>query len=167
MSRRVRPEELRLWGLVAATVRPSPGRRAPRPSIEERQGSPMILTAETLVQPIAHKRQPAPEDIEPNRKRHIVRGHQPLEARLDLHGLDQDRARAALESFLSRAQADGHRSALVITGRGLQGDGVLRRRTPEWLSAPHLRPIVAGFSQAHQKHGGDGALYVAIKKKRG
>ena len=166
MARRLRPEETRLWGLVAATVRPSPGRRAPRPSTEERQSSPMILAAEALVKPIPHKSQPAPEDIEPNRKRHIVRGHQPLEARLDLHGLDQDRARLTLESFLRRAQDDGHRSALVITGRGVQGDGVLRRRTPEWLSAQHLRGIVAGFSQAHQKHGGDGALYVAIKKKR-
>ena len=167
MARRVRPEELRLWSLVAATVRPSPGRRAPRASLEERQSSPMILTAETLVRPIAHKSQPAPDDIEPNRKRHIVRGHQPLEARLDLHGLDQDRARATLESFLLRAQTDGHRSALVITGRGVQGDGILRRRTPEWLSAQHLRPIVAGFSQAHQRHGGEGALYGGMEKKRG
>ena len=54
---------------------------------------------------------------------------------------------------------------LVITGKGVQGDGVLRRRTPEWLAAPQLRSVVAGVSEAHRRHGGEGALYVALKRK--
>jgi DNA-nicking Smr family endonuclease len=54
----------------------------------------------------------------------------------------------------------------VITGKGVQGDGVLRRRVPEWLAAPHLSHMIAGVAEAHRRHGGAGALYVALKKKR-
>ena len=70
-----------------------------------------------------------------------------------------------LRGFLLRAYDQGLRAALVITGRGVQGSGVLRRRTPEWLAAADLRHIIAGFSESHQKHGGEGALYVALKRK--
>jgi DNA-nicking Smr family endonuclease len=54
---------------------------------------------------------------------------------------------------------------LVITGKGIRGDGVLRRLTPEWLAAPHLRAVVAGISEAHRRHGGEGALYIALKRR--
>ena len=57
------------------------------------------------------------------------------------------------------------RAVLVITGKGASGDGVLRRRTPEWLAAPSLRSIIAGYSQADRRHGGEGALYIALKRK--
>jgi len=70
-----------------------------------------------------------------------------------------------LEGFLRRAWDEGYRAVLVITGKGVQGDGVLRRRTPEWLAAPQLAHIVAGISEAHRRHGGEGALYVALKRK--
>ena len=79
--------------------------------------------------------------------------------------MDQDRARAALRRFLVNAVADGARAVLVITGKGVTGDGVLRRRTPEWLSEPDLRPLIAGFSPAERRHGGEGALYVALKRR--
>ena len=82
-----------------------------------------------------------------------------------MHGLTQDRARAALDAFLQRAFADGWRAVLVITGKGVQGDGVLKKRVPDWLGAPHLAHIVAGISDAHRRHGGEGALYVALKRK--
>ena len=86
-------------------------------------------------------------------------------ARLDLHGMDQDRARAALHAFLLRAHAEGHRAVLVITGKGVLGDGVPRRRTPEWLGDPEVRAVVAGVSEAARHHGGAGALYVALKRR--
>jgi DNA-nicking Smr family endonuclease len=76
-----------------------------------------------------------------------------------------DRARTALEAFLRRAWDEGYRAVLVITGKGVQGDGILRRATPEWLAAPGLAHIVAGISEAHRRHGGEGALYVALKRK--
>jgi len=167
MSRTLHPEERRLWSLVVATVRPAPGRVAPaEPSQKlDAKAAPVALPPPTPRERLAHGYRTPPQDIEPGRKRRIVRGRDALEARLDLHGLDQDRARAVLTNFLRRAQDDGYRAALVITGKGVQGDGVLRRRTPEWLSDPALRTVVAGFSFAAQHHGGDGALYVALKRK--
>jgi DNA-nicking Smr family endonuclease len=94
-----------------------------------------------------------------------MRGRDALGPRLDLHGLNQDEARTALFGFLERATADGWRAVLVITGKGLRGDGVLRRRVPEWLAEPALRSRVAGVSEAHHRHGGEGALYVALKRQ--
>lgn len=84
---------------------------------------------------------------------------------MDLHGLDQDHARRALHDFLVRAHAQGLRAVLVITGKGAVGDGVLRRRAPEWLADPAVRSLVAGVSAAERRHGGDGALYVALKRR--
>ena len=173
-SRRLRPDELRLWGAVAATVRPSPGRAAPVVIAAETASTPAPPPAKAksvkppapVAKAIPKPRAPQPPgDIEPRRKHRISRERDPLEARLDLHGLDQDRARVVLETFLRRAQAEGHRAALVITGKGLLGDGVLRRRFPEWLAQPGLRELVAGSSHAHPRHGGEGAFYVALKRK--
>jgi DNA-nicking Smr family endonuclease len=115
--------------------------------------------------PKLHQPYVAPKTIEPRRKRRIVRGRDEIAGRLDLHGLDQDRAREALHDFLLRAYDDGARAVLVITGKGRMGDGVLRRRAPEWLADPALRAIVAGLSQADRHHGGEGAFYIALKRK--
>ena len=79
--------------------------------------------------------------------------------------MTHDRARAALEGYIRRVWDEGCREVLVITGKGTQGDGVLRRFTPEWLAAAPLRDLVAGVSQAHRRHGGEGALYVALKRR--
>jgi DNA-nicking Smr family endonuclease len=170
MSRRPRLEEARLWALVAATVRPLPGRRAdvppdapPDPSPPAARSKPYVAAAHQTQAPPAPKS--APGDIEPGRKRRLTRERDPIEFRIDLHGLDQDRARTVLIAFLVRAQDEGARAALVITGKGYQGDGVLRRRAPEWLADPALRGVVAGVSEAHRRHGGEGALYVALKRK--
>ncbi|HEY8615344.1 Smr/MutS family protein [Phenylobacterium sp.] len=167
MKRPLRPDEMRVWGLVAGTVHPLPGRAAPKPSPEMKASE---VPARIPVAELAGKLPAAPkregrDPIEPRRKHRIAREREPIGARLDLHGLDQDRARPALEAFLQRAWDEGYRAVLVITGKGVQGDGVLRRRTPEWLAAPHLAHIVAGISEAARHHGGAGALYVALKRK--
>jgi DNA-nicking Smr family endonuclease len=169
MKRTLRSEELNLWAHVAATVRPAPGRVAPR-------AEPVAEALPARTAPSASARPPAParpvirhhgvpEAIEPGRMRRLTRERDPMGPRLDLHGLDQDQARAQLGSFLRRAQDDGWRAVLVITGKGSRGDGVLRRMTPEWLNAPDLRHLIAGVSHAHPRHGGQGALYVALKRK--
>jgi DNA-nicking Smr family endonuclease len=119
---------------------------------------------DAISKPNQSPRSPAP--IEPLRKRRIARERDPIEARLDLHGLDQDRARVALHDFLQRAYGQGLRAVLVITGKGALGDGVLRRRTPDWLSEPAVRPLIAGVSPAERRHGGEGALYIALKRNR-
>lgn len=187
MKRRLRPEEVVLWEVVSSTVRPITGKRAKAVAAADPEPLPPPLAAPRkpppgpmpktlakragLVPPPAPKRPPAPpvmrslHTIEPNRERRLARGGEALEARIDLHGMDQDQARAALERFLLRAQDEGHRAALVITGKGLGGDGVLRRRLPDWLLAHPLRAIVAGVSEARRRHGGKGAVYVALKRK--
>lgn len=189
MKRPLRPDELILWSRVAATVHPAAGRHpqrtlalaapaqtlAPAPPVKTAPpppGTRVKAPAPAVAKPSPQKAPPprrpvgpeAPEAIEPGRKRRITRERDPVGPRLDLHGLTQDAARAALLSFLRRAQADGFRSALVITGKGTLGDGVLRRFTPEWLADPALRDVVAGVSEAHRRHGGQGALYVALKR---
>ena len=103
-----------------------------------------------------------PDPIEPNRFHRLTRERA---STVDLHNLNQDRARAALTGFILRAHAEGERTVLVITGKGALGDGILRRRTPDWLAEPPLRAVVAGLSEAHVKHGGAGALYVALKRR--
>ena len=88
-----------------------------------------------------------------------------MDARLALHGLDFDRARAALRAFVQRGVTQGWRHVLVITGKGMEGVGVLRQFTPVWLAEPGVRELVSGVSPAHRRHGGEGALYVALKRR--
>jgi DNA-nicking Smr family endonuclease len=175
VKRPLKPEELRLWGLVASTVHPLPGRAAPKPPpTAPAAPEPPLAAAAKLTPgskaPAQSAAKPPPrragaEPIEPGRLTRISRGRDPIGGRIDLHGLDQDRARAALEAFLLRAWDEGYRSVLVITGKGTLGDGVLRRRAPEWLADPRLAGVVAGIAEAHRRHGGEGALYVALKRK--
>jgi len=172
-------EDLRLWAVVAATVRPLPGRAHPKkptgPAPRVRAAAPAaaaptpISTAHLPLPPAAPRsarrtaEQP-PELIEPGRRRRLIRERDPIAAVIDLHNMTQDVARAALTGFVLRAQAQGERAVLVITGKGALGDGVLRRRVPEWLADPPLRNAVAGVSEAHRRHGGEGALYVALRR---
>jgi len=101
----------------------------------------------------------------------LSRGRKEIDARLDLHGMTQTRAHRALSGFLQRAHRDGLTFVLVITGKGraIGADserGVLRRQVPQWLSLPEFRSLVVGFEEAHIGHGGEGALYVRIRRSR-
>jgi DNA-nicking Smr family endonuclease len=168
VKRPLRPDELKLWSVVAATIRPAAGRATSRLADPQRPPAltaGVILPAPDAVKPRGKPAAPPPDAIEPNRKRRIERAREDIGARLDLHGMDQDRARATLHAFVLRAHADGVRAILVITGKGTLGDGILRRRTPEWLAEPAVRAVVAGVSEAARTHGGAGALYVALKRR--
>ncbi|HMJ45152.1 MAG TPA: Smr/MutS family protein, partial [Pseudolabrys sp.] len=100
----------------------------------------------------------------------LSRGRKEIDARLDLHGMTQVRAHRALSGFLQRAHSDGLTFVLIITGKGKMGAeserGVLRRQVPQWLSLPEFRSLVVGFEEAHVGHGGEGALYVRIRRSR-
>ena len=98
------------------------------------------------------------------------RGKLDIDASLDLHGHTQDSARAALVAFLRAAHARGARTVIVVTGKGRNtregsGEGVLKRRFTDWLAIAELKPLLAGYAQAHRDHGGAGAFYVFLKKK--
>jgi DNA-nicking Smr family endonuclease len=108
-----------------------------------------------------YNEQPAPA-IGGHADAHLRRGRLEPEGRLDLHGMTQERAYRALLGFLIRAQADGQKLVLVITGKG----GVLRSQLPLWLGQAELRALVAGINEAHVKHGGGGAFYVLLKRQK-
>jgi DNA-nicking Smr family endonuclease len=99
-------------------------------------------------------------------EKRVRRGRLEIGGTLDLHGHNQDTGRAALTRFLQAAQRRGARTVIVITGVGRGGEGVLRRRLPEWLAASDLRPLVSGYAQAHRAHGGEGAYYVFLRRPR-
>jgi DNA-nicking Smr family endonuclease len=101
----------------------------------------------------------------------LSRGRKEIDARLDLHGMTQARAHHALSGFLQRAHREGLTFVLVITGKGRamgaeSERGVLRRQVPQWLSLPEFRSLVVGFEEAHIGHGGEGALYVRIRRSK-
>lgn len=115
---------------------------------------------------------PAGPGLERRERRGLQRGLLPIEARIDLHGLYQAEAHAALVGFLMRARAAGMARVLVVTGKGgpdehavFSDRGVLRRSVPHWLRGAELRPVVLGFEEAARHHGGAGALYVRLKRR--
>jgi DNA-nicking Smr family endonuclease len=170
VKRPLKPDEVKVWGMVASTVHPMPGREAPKVEAGAASVTPEHLPAPKAAPapskpPPGAKLRKGLDGIEPNRRHRIVRAREEITARLDLHGLTQDNAKTVLEGFLQRAYAEGSRAVLVITGKGVQGDGILKRMAPQWLAAPHLAHIVAGISDAARHHGGAGALYVALKRK--
>lgn len=130
--------------------------------------------------PAAQRRGKTPElqAFDPKRARKLRAGRIEVEARLDLHGLTQAEAHAALRRFLVACHRDGRRTVLVITGKGGAPEGtrggerhwshghergVLKRNVPHWLAEPELRRIVVSFATASVRHGGEGALYVHLR----
>ena len=128
--------------------------------------------------PAAAKRQraaapaPVPAAAKPNpgldrgTEKRLRAGEIPIERRIDLHGMTQAAAHAALDRFVRHAVADGLRLLLVITGKGSVSEGVLRRAVPRWLGAGEHAAHVLRTTPAQRKHGGDGALYVLLRRKR-
>ena len=121
------------------------------------------------------KKPPRP-GIEPNLKQRLMRGRDEIDGTIDLHGMRQVEAHAALTRFIHARYARGDRTLLVITGKGLKKldddaaviveRGVLRQMLPIWLTEPGLAPLVAGWDVAAQGHGGDGAFYVRLRRDR-
>src|SRR5262249_37571175 len=125
-----------------------------------------------LVTPHPAPRPPGLAPIDRRLKQKLARGREAIDATIDLHGRTQAEAHAALVRFLRNARANGARLGLGITGKGVRsGDvaaerGVLRRQVPLWLRSAELRDVVIGFDWAHVAHGGEGALYVRIRRGR-
>lgn len=171
-------EERALWESVAKQVKPLRRRhRAPKPeaSVPEAaaEPAPKPIASSKPDAPIVLPPRPEPPPLAPIGRRersHLSRGRKEIDARLDLHGMTQTRAHRALFGFLQRAHRDGLTFVLVITGKGRMGGeserGVLRRQVPQWLGLPEFRAMVVGFEEAHIGHGGEGALYVRVRRSR-
>ena len=124
--------------------------------------------------PPQQPKSPALAVFDEKERRRLGRSPDLIDARLDLHGFRQREAHAALRAFLLSCSVRGHRHVLIITGKGAVADrqqdffgeerGVLRRLVPQWLGDPELRGIVVSYTASHIRHGGEGALYVRLRK---
>lgn len=193
-DRQLTDEEHRLWQKVTTSTTPLPARQISRGADFAWVGTspdrdPAFRPGPVLTSKVALPFSPPPQAPKPSSlpltgldrrtEQRLGRGQIEVDDRLDLHGMTQSAAHSALRGFLVSAQAQGSRNVLVITGKGApdvarfdaqtmwgSGRGVLRRLVPEWLSQAEMRVFVSGFRQAHQRHGGGGALYVRIRRRR-
>jgi DNA-nicking Smr family endonuclease len=194
MARRKRERDLpdwHLWREVTRTVTPLRPGEAP-PAFEEplTASLPLPLPPSPLSKPKPEPffipmpsyrpgGAPAPRpqhDIEPRLKQRLQRGHIDIDGTIDLHGMRQSEAHEALKRYVTARWTRGDRTLLVITGKGLKKTGpdaaviiergVLRAMLPVWLSEPPLSGLVAGWDNAAQGHGGQGAFYVRLRRER-
>ncbi|GGG78817.1 DNA mismatch repair protein MutS [Salipiger pallidus] len=199
--RRLRPDEIELWHLVAKSAEPLPGHHAPAPPKAKtpapdrasgRQPERMPPPDRLASFDLGAGARPAPEhhdfrgttsdqlSREPVRMdskafTRMKRGKLVPEARLDLHGMTLDQAHPQLVRFILTSQMRGMRLVLVITGKGLREDphdpmprrrGVLKTQVPQWLRLPGVAQAVLQITEAHNRHGGGGAYYVYLRKRR-
>ena len=184
--RRLSNADEALWHTVTRSITPLKRRRIRRGDTE-----PVRTAAKLHVRPQANS-QLKPASISPSSlrvpagpvpkappplmpidrklKQRLARGQIEIDGRIDLHGRTLNEAHAALLRFLHRAQGEGLKTVLVITGKGgldpERGRGVLRRQVPLWLTLPDLRAYVLAVEEAHVAHGGAGALYVRLRRGR-
>ncbi len=175
MSRKLTAEERELWARLSQTVRPlakvAPAAEPPSTSTSKpkKNRAEHGAVAAPAPQPNATTQRPPLAPMEARKRRRLARGLSEIDARIDLHGVRQERAFLLLQAFLRQAQSRGHRVVLIVTGKGRAGGdgrGVLRQAVPAWLARPDLRHLVVGFEPANRRHGGEGALYVRIRRRR-
>ena len=158
----------------ATRIAQVPATEAPRPFARP---APPVLTRFAPKAPDIQPLRDITPGLDRRTARALRRGERNPDARLDLHGMTADRAHSALTRFILDSRSRGHRCVLVITGKGRRytppsqsglsmehSEGVLRRDVPRWLSQTPLAGAITGLYQAHRKHGGDGALYVYLRK---
>jgi DNA-nicking Smr family endonuclease len=175
-KRSLSEEERALWESVAKQAKPlrnKPAAVKPQAVSPDAEISAATKPAASPKPLPSAKTKPEAPPLAPLGRRErsqLSRGRKEIDARLDLHGMTQTRAHRALTGFLQRAHRDGLTFVLVITGKGKTGAeserGVLRRQVPQWLSLPEFRALVVGFEEAHIGHGGEGAIYVRIRRSK-
>ena len=187
--RRLSEEERLLWETIAKTARPLKPRPKPKPAehVETAKPAPPGKMAKRAKAPPAPSPMPVPAALRPahelshglsigidkRQADRFRRGQTPIDGKIDLHGRTQQEAHDALRAFISRAHRAGKRCLLVITGKGMTTGGmtaaktgVLKQNVPRWLNEPGLRRHVLAFAFARPEHGGEGALYVLLKRER-
>jgi len=174
-TRRPTPEELRAWKRVARSVTPLAGKseNAPKTGCAPKSATEPVRDNRTRTRtgPAPGKTPPhdpaashTPGPANRARERRVRRGQVEIAARFDLHGHTQASAEMALPAFLQAQRQAGARCVLVITGKGGDGTGVLKRYFLHWLEGPAARPLVSGIAPAHARHGGGGAFYVFLRR---
>lgn len=195
-KRQLRPDEMALWQEVARRTVPLGPRRKPvsmtaskpdkafDPTPELPQSVPAFRLGEAasghmsqhdVLPGIAARIASAPVAMDRKSFQRLKRGKLTPEAKLDLHGMTLDQAHGALIGFVLRAHGAEKRLVLIVTGKGKDRDGggpipvrhgVLRHNVPHWLRLPPLSPLVLQVTEAHIRHGGGGAYYVYLRRRR-
>ena len=188
------PEEQALWNKVADQTAPlHTARKTPDHAKNLAQPKP-APPKQTRIDPfeigqartdtaLPHDLAPTPgqrlngQPVRMDHKAHtrMKRGKLKPEAKIDLHGMTLAQAHPALIRFILDAQSRDRRLVLVITGKGRGGEndpplptrkGIIKQQVPHWLQAPPLSSAVLQVSEAHLKHGGEGAYYVYLRRRR-
>ena len=185
----VAEDDTALWDGVAASVRALTGREfmkgsadaalvqsklqekiKPKPANKALKKPPVIKAPSPALRAplpeLSHEHQPG---LDKSTARKMTRGQVKIESRLDLHGMTQDQAVVALENFIQNAYRTNKRAVIVVTGKGTKATGeigVLRQMVPMWLNREPNRSVIVAFSYAAPKDGGQGALYIKIRKKK-
>lgn len=178
-----------LWDLVTRQVKPirqdrkGLGEEGDDQGVQERDVQPedapsVGKTRPVIVQPQARKKrdEDGGHGLDRRSAEKLRKGQMPIEVTLDLHGMTQDQAYKAVQDFVVQGQAAGKRCVLIITGKGRdeegrrnplsKGRGILKRMVPEWLAQKPLKPLILKTETARPQHGGDGAMYVLLRRKR-
>ena len=180
MSRKLSDEDREMWERVKRTATPLVKPRPledlalpPQPRKIRKPATPE--TPKTSVVPLKPPKPSAPAMDSRNFER-LKRGKLKPERRIDLHGMSAARAQAALTDFILSSHARELRLVLVITGKGQpridegyaipERTGILRRSLPLWVSRPPLRDVILEVVEAHKRHGGGGAFYLYLRRKR-
>ncbi len=180
------PEQTKLWSKVAETITPLKNRPA-APTLPPRRS--FFKTIEEMPLPaswgVGTSPDPAPM-LDKKDHRRLTQGRLPIDQTLDLHGMNQDQAYAQLKRRVEMAIKHGNRTLLIVTGKGGkrwsqsedncvssrkradfdQFGGVLKRMVPLWLSSPELSFYIHSYGPAAKEHGGDGALYVRLRREK-
>lgn len=172
-------DDLLVWRKVAETVKPLPNHYDIETLQEILDGppkptEPVRSLSAAMATPVKIKKAPVlPElgvgqvaGMDRRTGERMKRGALSIEGRIDLHGMTRDQAQLRLFNFIVNGYEQGKRSILVITGKGQGGTGILKSEVPRWLNLPPIREKVLGFSYAQPKDGGDGALYVLLRRHR-
>jgi len=165
------PEERVLWTTVTQSIAPlrkSAAAVEAVVAVDTAQVAASVATAGPRKPARIEDKTPPLTPLGRRMKQRVARGKERIDGRLDLHGLTQSEAHAHLLRFLRTASAREARLVLVITGKGARAGegerGVLKRQVPQWLGSAEFRALIIGFEDAHATHGGEGALYVRVRR---
>lgn len=185
-DRRPSREETDLWRKITGDVKPlarretPPAPDVPVPPSKNRKPAAATDLRKPAPPEAPHQLSPSPAlshgaapGVDRKTADNLRRGRMAIEARLDLHGMTQAEAHRRVHAFIEGQQEAGRRCVLIVTGKGVWrrqdgggGVGVLREAVPRWLNEPSLRPRILAFTHAQPKDGGDGALYILLRRIR-
>ena len=176
-------EESEAWEKLAATVTPiHPAIARPEPEVAKPPPPPPKqpkLRKQQPARPVAAppRAQPKPSspgNLDSHWDRRLKSGALQPDLTLDLHGYNLDAAYDRLMGGVAQARALGMRTILLVTGKSRPvaaadrgaSRGVIRAKVLDWLAASSHHTAIAAVRRAHQRHGGDGALYIVLKRGR-